>query len=141
MGIGKIVRQLRKERGWKLEELSRRSGVAVGTISAIEVRDSVRSEYASQLAHGLGVPVSVLLGSPTNPTPPALGGGSAVVSLDAAIAVLADAIERSPYRGQENLLGMLAYMGKSPGDEINRQAIAALLQNKQQPDARPKVAA
>jgi len=65
---------------------------------------------------------------------PAPGGGT--VSLDAAIAVLADAIERSPYKGQDNLLGMLAYMGKSPGDEINRQSIAALLQNKQQPDAR-----
>lgn len=77
MGIGKIVRQLRKERGWKLEELSRRSGVAVGTISAIEVRDSVRSEYATQLAHGLGVPVSVLLGTPTSPDFPALVGGSA----------------------------------------------------------------
>lgn len=88
MGIGKIVRQLRKERGWKLEELSRRSGVAVGTISAIEVRDSVRSEYAAQLAHGLGVPVETLLGTPDLP---ALGGeGGGPVSLDAAIAVLAD---------------------------------------------------
>lgn len=70
---------------------------------------------------------------------PAPGGGT--VPLDAAIAVLADAIERSPYKGQDNLLGMLAYMGKSPGDEINRQSLAALLQNKQQPDARTKMAA
>jgi len=74
----------------------------------------------------------------STPDLPALGGGGCgPVSLDAAIAVLADAIERSPYKGQDNLLGMLAYMGKSPGDEVNRQAIAALLQNKQQPDARP----
>ena len=73
----------------------------------------------------------------STPDLPALaGGGCGPVSLDAAIAVLADAIERSPYKGQDNLLGMLAYMGKSPGDEVNRQAIAALLQNKQQPDAR-----
>ena len=140
MGIGKIVRQLRKERGWKLEELSRRSGVAVGTISAIEVRDSVRSEYASQLAYGLGVPVETLLGTPDLPALPAAQRG-VPASLDAAIAMLANAIERSPYKGQDNLLGMLAYMGKSPGDEINRQSLAALLQNKQQPDARTKMAA
>lgn len=91
------------------------------------------------VADYMGISVAELMQGTS--TSPALVEGSAVVSLDAAIAVLADAIERSPYRGQDNLLGMLAYMGKSPGDEINRQAIAALLQNKQQPDARPQVAA
>jgi hypothetical protein len=37
-------------RGWTLEKLEEESGVAVGTISALENRDSSRSQYFPQLA-------------------------------------------------------------------------------------------
>jgi len=61
MALGKTVKSLREALGWTLKDLSKRSGVPVGTIGALEVRDSVRSEYAAKLAKGLGVPVEDLL--------------------------------------------------------------------------------
>ena len=61
MALGKTVRTMRLARKWTLKELSKRSGVPVGTIGALEMRDSVRSEYAAQLAHGFGVSLEALL--------------------------------------------------------------------------------
>lgn len=61
MALGKNVRSLRLARGWELEDLSKRSGVKVGTISAIELRDSVRSQFAPQLADAFGIPLERLL--------------------------------------------------------------------------------
>lgn len=60
MALGKNVRTLRDKLKWTLEELSKASGVPVGTISAIETRDSVRSKYAGKLATGFGVDVLIL---------------------------------------------------------------------------------
>lgn len=65
MALGSNVRRLRDQLGWTLEELSTRSGVEVGTISALEVRDSKRSNYALPLAEAMGVSLSVLLDEPT----------------------------------------------------------------------------
>lgn len=74
MSLGKNVKALRKAKGWDQKKLSLASGVAVGTISAIEVRDSVRSEFAPALASALGVSVDQLLGDDvpisTGPIPP-----------------------------------------------------------------------
>ena len=50
--------------GWTLEQLSERSGVDVGTISALEVRDSKRSIKAPALAKALGISLEDLLDSP-----------------------------------------------------------------------------
>lgn len=61
MALGKQVKRYRLFHGWKLEELSLKSGVDVGTISAIEVRDSKRSEKAPALAKALGLSVEQLL--------------------------------------------------------------------------------
>ena len=76
MALGKTVKALREQRGWKLRDLSLRSGVPVGTIGALEVRDSVRSEYAASLARAFGVPLDWLLqlDHETPPTLPALQG-------------------------------------------------------------------
>jgi transcriptional regulator with XRE-family HTH domain len=43
MALGKNIRALRGRLDWTLEKLSERSGVEVGTISALENRDSKRS--------------------------------------------------------------------------------------------------
>lgn len=67
MAMGKNIRQQRKARGWTLEDLSARSGVDVGTISALENRDSERSKYAPMLARALGLSVEVLNGEHTDP--------------------------------------------------------------------------
>jgi phage repressor protein C with HTH and peptisase S24 domain len=63
MALGANIKRLRLERGWDQPTLSERSGVDVGTISALEVRDSERSKYAPQLATALGVSVGELYGT------------------------------------------------------------------------------
>jgi len=61
MNLGQQVRRIRNHLGLTLEQLAKRSGVDVGTISALEVRASTRSKYAQQLAAGLGVSLDELL--------------------------------------------------------------------------------
>lgn len=63
MGLGKSIKELRVARGWTLERLEEESGVAVGTISALENRDSSRSQYFPQLASALGIPLEILIHS------------------------------------------------------------------------------
>lgn len=60
MATGSRVRHYRLKMGWTLEELSERSGVEVGTISAIEQRDSERSSKFLQIAPAFGLTVEQL---------------------------------------------------------------------------------
>lgn len=66
MSLGSQIRHYREQLGLTLEQLSERSDVDVGTISALEVRDSERSKYAAAIAKGLGVDLDVLLGPPAH---------------------------------------------------------------------------
>lgn len=50
MALGRQIKKQRERLGWTLEVLSDRSGVDVGTISALEVRDSQRTKYAAAIA-------------------------------------------------------------------------------------------
>jgi SOS-response transcriptional repressor LexA len=61
MTLGERIRQRREALGLTLEQLSERCGVDVGTISALENRKSKRSEYAAQIASGLGLTMEELL--------------------------------------------------------------------------------
>jgi len=61
MKMGELVRYLRSERGWTLEELSQRSGVEPGTIHALEKRASSRSQYIGQLAKAFGLDPAELM--------------------------------------------------------------------------------
>lgn len=60
MALGTRIRYYREKAGLTLEQLSERSGVEVGTISALENRDSSRSKFASLIARGLGMSVEML---------------------------------------------------------------------------------
>lgn len=60
MALGARIRYYREKAGLTLEQLSERSGVDVGTISALENRDSSRSKYATALAQGLGMSLEML---------------------------------------------------------------------------------
>jgi transcriptional regulator with XRE-family HTH domain len=60
MAIGKNIKAHREARGWTLADLSERSGVELGTIGALEVRDSARSKFASAIAKALGMTVEEL---------------------------------------------------------------------------------
>ena len=63
MALGARIRQFRADRKWTLEDLSERSGVEVGTISALENRDSERSKFAPKLALAFGCSLEQLLGT------------------------------------------------------------------------------
>ena len=60
MALGSRIRHYREKAGLTLEQLSERSGVDVGTISALENRDSGRSKYATAIAQGLRMTVEML---------------------------------------------------------------------------------
>lgn len=60
MGYGSRLRKYRKQADLKLAELSALADVDVGTISALEQRDSSRSEYFPQLARALGLTLEQL---------------------------------------------------------------------------------
>lgn len=60
MAIGKQIRFHRERLGLTLEQLSELSGVELGTISALEVRDSKRTQFAGPLAAALGVTIEQL---------------------------------------------------------------------------------
>lgn len=61
MSLGSRVRAWRTYYGWTLDELSGRSGVERGTIGAMELRESKRSDYTAQLAKAFGITVDELL--------------------------------------------------------------------------------
>lgn len=60
MALGSRIRYYREKAGFTLDQLSERSGVEVGTISALEIRDSSRSKFASAIAAALGMTVEML---------------------------------------------------------------------------------
>ena len=60
MALGSRIRYYREKFGLTLEQLSERSGVDVGTISALENRNSSRSKYATAIAQGLRMTVEML---------------------------------------------------------------------------------
>lgn len=60
MAIGKRIKYYREKLGWTLEEMSSRCGVEIGTISAIENRDSDRSKYFGNIAKSFGLTIEQL---------------------------------------------------------------------------------
>lgn len=60
MTLGSRVRFYRAHLGWTLEDLAERSGVDLGTISALENRNSKRSNYAQVLAEAFGLSIEQL---------------------------------------------------------------------------------
>lgn len=60
MPLGSRIRHYREKAGWTLDQLSDRCGVDVGTISALENRNSQRSKYAVKIAAGFGLTLNQL---------------------------------------------------------------------------------
>lgn len=61
MTLGTRIRFYREKVTWTLEQLSEKSGVDVGTISALENRESTKSKYAGQIAAAFGLTVDQLI--------------------------------------------------------------------------------
>lgn len=60
MGLGNRIRHYRNKAGVTLQQLSDLSGVEVGTISALEQRDSSRSQHFPAIAKALGLTMEEL---------------------------------------------------------------------------------
>jgi transcriptional regulator with XRE-family HTH domain len=74
--LGRRLRELRRQQGLTLKALSGRSGVALSTLSKIELGQiAVSYEKLAAAAHGLGVDIGELFGSPE----PARGDHGTVV--------------------------------------------------------------
>lgn len=61
MALGANIRKMRQDRKWDLPTLAELSGVDVGTISALEMRDSKRSQFLPNFAKAFGVSIKELL--------------------------------------------------------------------------------
>lgn len=92
MALGKQVKKYRERLGLTLEALSDRSGVDIGTISALENRDSKRSEKGPALARGLGLTLDQLLDETRDwlGEPDLQSGGRPVVAREAAAQYTSD---------------------------------------------------
>lgn len=73
--LGKRLRELRKERGWTLAEVSKRTGLAISTVSKVE-RGEMSPTYDKfmRLAHGLGLDVGELFAPGGRPFAPGTFG-------------------------------------------------------------------
>lgn len=60
MATGKRIRTYRQRLGWTLEELEEVSEVPSGTISALELRDSKKSQFFPALARAFGLTLEQL---------------------------------------------------------------------------------
>lgn len=61
--LGSQIRRYRTSLGWTLEHLSELSDVDVGTISALEKRNSIRSQFGPAIARAFGLTLEQLLDS------------------------------------------------------------------------------
>jgi phage repressor protein C with HTH and peptisase S24 domain len=61
MPLGKNIKTIREALGMQATELSAISGVEIGTISALENRDSLHSRFTFQLAEALGIKMEDLM--------------------------------------------------------------------------------
>lgn len=66
MALGAQISKYRELAGWTLENLAERSGVDVGTLSALENRNSTRSKFAIQIAQAFGMTVEMLADEEAN---------------------------------------------------------------------------
>lgn len=86
MALGKNIKRHREARGWDQKTLSKLSGVPVVTISAMEVRDSKRSDKAVELARAFGISVEDLISSEysgtTHPGPAPVQALPVAIELD-----------------------------------------------------------
>lgn len=136
MALGKNVKTLRERRGWTLKDLSKRSGgVPAGSIGALEVRDSARSEFAVRLAQALGVDVSDLMdGDVTNqPLAPvdiaqaatkSVADTALICPIDQALQAIAALMQSLPENDRGDAVSLINTMLRKPA--IATQVIGAI---------------
>lgn len=137
MGIGTKLREARIAKGWTLDQLEDASGVARGTISALENRDSSRSQFFPALAAALGMTVEQLAAGAADEQPELLpvdngeAQEAAVRALDDALNLLADALASVDADGRDMAALALQKFAKNPAIERDRTVamLAAVIQS------------
>ena len=97
MALGKQVRRYRVGLGWTLDRLSEESQVDVGTISALEQRDSKRSQFGPALAKAFGLSFDALLDESIDHLPALLSGKPIDPPAPPAVAKAASQISPWPF--------------------------------------------
>lgn len=114
MALGKQIKNHRNARKLTLDQLSEMSGVDIGTISALENRDSVRSKYAIALAAAMGMTVEQL---ETLPSEDFIEGESVRIDEKTAPA-LPSTVKVSEFQSpRDRQIGELLSLVKSMSDE------------------------
>ncbi|TSE32080.1 helix-turn-helix domain-containing protein [Tepidimonas charontis] len=134
MALGRNIRLLREARGLSQVDLAKKAGIGDHrAISALEVRDSVRSQFTLQIAKALEVPPELLQDTEdevlawiaadrkiaTSPVNQALSA-----AIHAALPVVLDAIAMCPHRDELRTLLALLVDHDAPA---YRQRLAELL--------------
>lgn len=143
MSLGKNLKALREAKGLDQKELEKLSGVRSVTISAIEVRNSKRSEFAAPLAAALGVSVEALLSDDytafEKATPPALIGKpatDAATTLAQALEVVAQALQGADELSRIQAKPLIQHLMEHPEQAANiTHRLAALLNRSGLPPA------
>lgn len=116
MALGKNVKRNREARGWDQKTLSRLSGVSVVTISAMEVRDSKRSDKTAELARAFGISVESLLnGSDEAASSPAPAPAASPSALEQALQIIDDAMAPLDALDRRAALSLLTIGMERPG--------------------------
>ena len=100
MALGKQIRHYRNKAGWKLKQLSEACDVDVGTISALENRDSTRSEFFAPIAKAFGLTLEQL--------------ADESISHDISSAITKDNPKKLPVDPDAAVLSRLKIMEKAP---------------------------
>lgn len=149
MGLGSKVRAARAAKGWTLDQLAEVSLVQRGTISALENRDSSRSEHFPALAKALSMTVEQLAAYddngaqppliPAEPADPeALEAGRR--ALDEALSLLAHVLQSVDSGGRDFASLALQKFARDPQVEKDRtlaMLITILQSSPNSPDPEP----
>lgn len=131
MALGKNIKFHRERLGLTLLQLSDASGVDVGTISALEVRDSRRSQYGSAIAAAMGMTFEQLAGSdlPQDQPPPlAPSKADPVSSIDGLMTALSPMLADAPDALKSAVLALVTKYNNDPAEgERIAEAIKLLI--------------
>src|SRR5690348_8002952 len=68
---GAVLKRLRRERGWPLAELSKRSGLPTSTLSKVENgKMSLTYDKLARISEGLGIEIASIFGEQAAPAAP-----------------------------------------------------------------------
>lgn len=119
MALGKQIKRYREKLGWTLEDLFALSGVEVGTISALENRDSSRSKFGPPIAKAFGLTMEQLLDESTlhegGNAPSSLAVGK--LPLDQVLRELAAAVAKIDPASRDELAPMLSALVMGPDSQ------------------------